>query len=110
MFTIPGEPTAASQARELVLRAFGDLEFEEEGHKYTLGGKNLASVSSIGHRFIAHPFDEELQAERYAQRKGETADCRSSNARDSSNVEGWKSVATVLNETLSALDPYTFRL
>lgn len=74
MFTIPGEPTAASQARELVLRAFGDLEFEEEGHKYTLNGKNLASVSSIGHRFIAHPFDEELQAERYAQRKGETAE------------------------------------
>lgn len=74
MFTIQGEPRAVTEAREKIIRDFEDLEFYEEGHIYLLHGKQLCSVSGIGHRFIAEPFDEQIQAERYAQKHGETAE------------------------------------
>ena len=74
MFYIDGEPDTVVKARKLILESFGDLEFYEDGHKYLLHGKHLNSVSGIGHRFIANPFDESLQAIKYAEKHGETAD------------------------------------
>lgn len=74
MFTITGEPRAVTEAREKIIREFEDLEFYEDGHIYLLHGKQLCSVSGIGHRFIAEPFEEQIQAERYAQKHGETAE------------------------------------
>ena len=74
MFYIDGEPDVATEARKLILESFGDLEFYEDGHKYLLHGKQLNSVSGIGHRFIANPFDEASQAVKYAEKHGETAD------------------------------------
>ena len=74
MFFIEGEPDTVAKARKLILESFSDLEFYEDGHKYLLHGKQLNSVSGIGHRFIAKPFDEAVQAIEYAKRHGETAD------------------------------------
>lgn len=74
MFYIDGEPDTVTAARKLILESFGDLEFYEDGHKYLLHGKQLNSVSGIGHRFIAKPFDEAVQAVEYAKKHGETAD------------------------------------
>lgn len=74
MFYIDGEPDVVTAARKLILESFGDLEFYEDGHKYLLHGKQLNSVSGIGHRFIANPFDEAAQAVEYAKMHGETAD------------------------------------
>lgn len=74
MFYIDGEPDTVTAARKLILESFGDLEFYEDGHKYMLHGKQLNSVSGIGHRFIAKPFDEAVQAVEYAKKHGETAD------------------------------------
>ena len=74
MYYIKNEPLEAVTARRDILEAFDDLEFYEEGHRYVLHGKEITqSVSGIGHRFIRYPFDEERQAERYAQRNGKTA-------------------------------------
>ena len=72
MFTIDGEPAAARQARERILRAFCDLEFYEKNHVYLLHGQRLASVSSIGSRFESKPFKAEEEAVRYAARHGYT--------------------------------------
>ena len=72
MFTIAGEPTKVTDARRHILREFEDLEFYEDGHRYLLHGKALPSASGIGRRFIRAPFDEQKQAERFAQRKGQT--------------------------------------
>ena len=72
MFSLPGEPSAATEARQYILNAFQDLEFFEEGHRYVLHGKSLPSVSNVAHRFIREPFDEQRQAERYANRHGQT--------------------------------------
>ena len=74
MFNIAGEPETVAKARELILESFGDLEFYEDGHVYLLHGRQLNSVSGIGHRFIANPFDETFQAAEYAKKHGETAD------------------------------------
>ena len=74
MFYIDGEPDTVAKARKLILETFCDLEFYEDGHKYLLHGKELHSVSGIGHRFIAFPFDEATQAARYAEKHGQTAD------------------------------------
>jgi hypothetical protein len=69
---IKGEPTIVTEARKHVLEEFQDLQFFEEDHRYLLHGKQLNSVSNIGHRFIREPFDTEAQAVRYAERHGET--------------------------------------
>lgn len=74
MFYIQNEPDIVAKARQKILDEFKDLEFYEEDHKYILHGKQLPSVSSIGHRFIQFPFDEQKQAAAYAQRHGMTAD------------------------------------
>ena len=74
MFTIHGEPKIVEAARRRILSEFEDLEFFEDGHVYLLHGQNLKSVSTIGHRFIREPFDDRMQAERYAMRHGQTAD------------------------------------
>ena len=73
-FFIEGEPSAVTEARRLILKEFSDLEFYEDGHKYFLHGKELPSVSGIGHRFIKEPFDEQKQAVEYAKKNGGTAD------------------------------------
>ena len=73
MFTISGEPKEAAKARRKVLEEFDDLEFIEEGHIYTLNGRNLSSASGIGRRFIREPFNEQKQAAIYAKRHGATA-------------------------------------
>ena len=72
MFIIKGEPTIVTEARNQVLKEFEDLQFFEDGHRYLLHGKQLNSVSGIGHRFVREPFDTERQAVRYAERHGET--------------------------------------
>lgn len=72
MFTIQGEPQQVTEAREMILREFEDLEFYEEGHIYLLHGQSLCSVSGIGHRFIREPFDEVAQSIRYAEKNGMT--------------------------------------
>ena len=72
MYTIAGEPAVVAEVRRKVLEAFDDLEFYEEGHRYVLNGESLPSVSGIAHRFIREPFDEQLQATRYAQKNGQT--------------------------------------
>lgn len=75
MFTIIGEPHIVTETREKILKAFEDLEFYEEGHKYLLHGQEITlSVSGVGHRFIREPFNEKLQAARYAQKHGKTAE------------------------------------
>lgn len=73
-FTIPAEPPIVAEVRRHVLDAFADLEFYEEGHRYVLHGQSLPSVSGIAHRFIREPFNEQLQAKRYAEKNGQTAD------------------------------------
>ena len=74
MFNILNEPQEAAWARQHILTEFQDLQFFEEGHRYLLHGKSLPSVSGIGHRFIRYPFNEEVQAARYAEKHGMTAD------------------------------------
>lgn len=75
MFTIKGEPQIVAETREKILKEFEDLEFYEEGHKYLLHGQEITmSVSGVGHRFIREPFNEKLQASRYAQKHGMTAE------------------------------------
>ena len=75
MFIIKGEPHIVTETREKILKAFEDLEFYEEGHKYLLHGQEITlSVSGVGHRFIREPFNEKLQAARYAQKHGKTAE------------------------------------
>lgn len=68
---IADEPSVVTQIRHKILEEFKDLKFYEEGHIYTLNGVNVPSVSSITHRFEDH-FDENAQAEAYAQKHGET--------------------------------------
>lgn len=70
MFEIKGEPQEVLAARKRVLTEFADLEFQEEGHLYFLNGKQLPSVSTIGHRFESHPFDKEKQSVRMAEKNG----------------------------------------
>lgn len=74
MFTIKNEPAEVTQARELVLESFKDLEFYEEGHRYILNGKELHSVSTIGHRYLNKPFNADYQATLYASKHGQTAE------------------------------------
>ena len=71
-FTVPGEPALVTEARKKVLQEFEDLEFFEEGHRYVLSGQSLPSVSNVAHRFIREPFNEQLQAKRYAEKNGRT--------------------------------------
>lgn len=73
MYYIENEPREAREARELILREYGDIEFEEEGHIYTLHGQVIeTTISGLGHRFEQRPFNAEEAAARYASRKGET--------------------------------------
>lgn len=75
MYYIDNEPREAMEARQKVLNAFADLEFFEEDHQYFLHGQEIkTSVSAIAHRFIREPFDEQMQAARYAMRHGKTAE------------------------------------
>lgn len=75
MYYIENEPREAREARELILREYGDIEFQEEGHIYTLHGQVIeTTISGLGHRFESRPFNTELQAERYAARHGQTAE------------------------------------
>ena len=73
MFSVPGEPAIVTDVRRHVLSEFQDLEFYEEDHHYVLNGQSLPSVSNVAHRFVREPFNEQLQAARYAERHGETA-------------------------------------
>lgn len=72
MFIIEGEPLEVTEARRYVLESFKDLQFFEEGHRYILNGKNLPSVSGIGHRYLSRPFDADKQAILYAAKHGKT--------------------------------------
>lgn len=73
-FSIPGEPAPAAQARRLILDAFAELQFFDDEHRYLLHGRELPSVTNVAHRFVAQPFDEQHQAQRYAERHGQTAE------------------------------------
>lgn len=70
---VKGEPREVTKIRSKILDEFKGLEFIEEGHKYFLDGKQLPSVSEVTHKFCQYPFDEKAQAERYAEKHGETA-------------------------------------
>lgn len=70
---VDGEPKEVTKIRNKILKEFDDLVFIEEGHKYFLNGEQLPSVSEVTHNFCAAPFDSEAQAERYAEKHGETA-------------------------------------
>ena len=72
MFIIEGEPLEVTEARKYVLESFKDLQFFEEGHRYFLNGKDLPSVSGIGHRYLSRPFDADKQSILYAAKHGET--------------------------------------
>lgn len=72
MFIIEGEPLEVTEARKYVLESFKDLQFFEEGHRYILNGKDLPSVSGIGHRYLSRPFDADKQAILYAEKHGKT--------------------------------------
>lgn len=75
MFYIKGEPQIVTEARRAILSAFEDLEFFEDGHVYRLHGVEIEqSVSGVAKRFIREPFDEQLQAVRYAEKHGQTAE------------------------------------
>ena len=74
VFYVKDEPEIVTKARRLILDEFKDLEFYEDEHKYILNGKQLPSVSGIGHRFIRNPFDEQKQAVAYAIKHGKTAE------------------------------------
>lgn len=75
MFYIKGEPQIVTEARRAILSAFEDLEFFEDGHIYRLHGVEIdQSVSGVAKRFIREPFDEQLQAARYAEKHGQTAE------------------------------------
>lgn len=68
---IENEPKEVTEIRNKIQSSFNDLVFVEEGHKYYLHGKEMPSVSSITHKF-GEPFDEVLQATKYAEKHGET--------------------------------------
>lgn len=70
---VKGEPKEVTKIRNKILKEFDGLKFVEEGHKYYLDGVQLPSVSEITHKFCQYPFDEKVQAERYAEKHGETA-------------------------------------
>ena len=70
---VEGEPKEVTDIRNKILKEFKDLTFIEEGHKYFLNGQQLPSVSEVTHRFCQYPFNEKEQAERYAEKHGETA-------------------------------------
>lgn len=74
MFIINNEPQEVTKARQLVLESFKDLEFYEDGHRYLLNGKELHSVSTIGHRYLSKSFNADIQAELYASKHGQTAE------------------------------------
>lgn len=71
---VKGEPKIVREIRDKILTEFDGLEFIEEGHKYFLNGRQLPSVSEITHKFCQYPFDEKVQAERYAEKHGGTAE------------------------------------
>ena len=73
-FTVAGEPAVVTAARKKILGEFQDLEFYPEGHRYVLHDKTLPSVSNVTHCFIREPFNEQLQAKRYAEKRGQTAE------------------------------------
>ena len=72
MFTVAGEPTVVAEIRKKVLKEFEDLEFYEEEHRYVLNGQSLPSVTTVAHRFIREPFNEQLRAKCYADKNGMT--------------------------------------
>lgn len=74
MFFVKGEPAEVAEARRLILESFKDLHFIEEGHHYYLNGKELHSVSGIGHRYLSRPFDVDKQAILYSLKHGNTAE------------------------------------
>ena len=73
-FTVAGEPAVVTAARKKILGEFQDLEFYPEGHRYVSHDKTLPSVSNVTHCFIREPFNEQLQAKRYAEKRGQTAE------------------------------------
>jgi len=68
---IEGEPQECFEIRNKIVTTFSDLIFQEEGHRYTLNGKELISVTRIAHDY-RQPFDEIAQSEAYAAKNGET--------------------------------------
>ena len=72
MFTIANEPKIVADTRQHILTEFSNIKFQEEGHVYTIDGTTPESVSTVAHRFIAEPFDDEKQAVSYAARHGKT--------------------------------------
>ena len=68
---VPNEPAEITEIRDKILTEFNDLKFDEGPHKYYLNGEELPSVSHVTHQFMP-PFEDEVVAERYAEKHGMT--------------------------------------
>lgn len=68
---VPNEPKEVTEIRNKILQTFNELVFIEDGHKYFLNGEELISVSNVTHQF-QEPFNDDLIAENYAIKHGET--------------------------------------
>lgn len=66
---IEGEPEEVFEIRKKIVDTFADLQFFEEGHRYTLHGKEIPSVTTVIHNFQEHP-DFDKIAEAKAEREG----------------------------------------
>lgn len=55
--------------KDKILNSFSDLQFESEGHVYTLDNQNLIPVSNIVSTFKNH-FDTEKKSKEYADKYG----------------------------------------
>ena len=73
MFIVPGEPEIVTEARARILWTFRELKFDEGPHVYTLNGIKLPSVTTVLGRYMI-PFDRDTQAQKYAEKHGETAE------------------------------------
>ena len=59
------------KTRELLKEKFSDIDFVEESHQYSIGGKKYTSVSNIIKQY-EQPFDEDLKSRNYAEKVGLT--------------------------------------
>lgn len=69
---IQGEPREVTNARQLILKSFNKLRFDEGPHKYYLGDVEYKSVSETIKQFEQQE-NWDIIAENYANKHGETA-------------------------------------
>ena len=70
-FTKEEELPIVLEIRKHILDSFSNVVFNEEGHRYTVDGKFLRSVSSVTHKYM-DKFDAKKQSISYAEKHGMT--------------------------------------